>query len=181
MDRIEPFRTEQRTDALIWYPYIILGLRCDLFYPILVWTLQYSMTHVTFIEYLLIWTSCMYNVHCTSRCMFLWKYTMNTYDKYVRKYASLRYRMFFYFGQVHRNQNWKWSHNLGSILHCYVLLTYNSATAGPNFVIGLYFYDFGRFDHNKRTFYNVNLHIWAQNLDKMYDEIRNQILGYNKR
>ena len=74
-----------------------------------------------------------------------------------------------------------WSHNLGSILHCYVLLTYNSATAGPNFVIGLYFYDFGRFDHNKRTFYNVNLHIWAQNLDKMYDEIRNQILGYNKR
>ena len=23
------------------------------------------------IEYLLIWTSCMYNVHCTSRCMFL--------------------------------------------------------------------------------------------------------------
>ena len=37
------------------------------------------------------------------------------------------------------------------------------------------------YDQNKRTFYNVNLRIWAQILNKMYDEIRNQILGYNKR
>lgn len=44
-----------------------------------------------------------------------------------------------------------------------------------------YFFGLSELDQNKRTFYNVNLHISAQKLNKMYDEIRNQILGYNKR
>ena len=113
--------------------------------------------------------------------MFLWKYTMNTYDKYVRKYASLRYRMFFYFGQVHRNQNWEWWHYMGAILHCYVLSRITVQLSAQILWSITVFSGFGELDQNKRTFYNVNLHISAQNLNKMYDEIRNQILGYNKR
>ena len=72
-------------DALNWYPYNFQAVTHSNFD--MNFTVFYDardLLNGNTIEYLLIWTSCMYNVHCTSRCMFLWKYTMNTYDKYAR-------------------------------------------------------------------------------------------------
>ena len=71
------FIMPNRMNALIWYPYIYFEARAVTHF-----ISNFDMNFTVFydardllngntIEYLLIWTSCMYNVHCTSRCMFL--------------------------------------------------------------------------------------------------------------